>query len=267
YSACENDAIDLNRNTDIEIIKSVEKPSFGCIFAEGENKLSCISRISENLITYFVLKFGYISIYTGDCNNCKFKNSLEVFKKNLNKAKEILKALDISSESIKVSQAKLRKPFEPNLGIPRRSIFKVKENLLKRDFLIELVKENIKNRACYDGTINLSINDNCDFCSICESVCPKGAIIIEKDQTAKIYFNPSLCSACKNCIDACPKNAILEEKAFVDDLIPKALKLFEKPKKICSCGNVYYTDAEICPECKIKNKKKEELLSYVKDLF
>jgi MinD superfamily P-loop ATPase len=267
YSSCENDAVDLSRNEDIEIIKEVEKPSFGCIFAEGENKVSCVTRISENLITYFVLKFGYINIYTGDCNNCKFKNSLEVFGKNLNKAKEILKAFDIDAESIKIEQAKSSEPFEPNLGIARRNILKIKEHLPKRNFLIELVKENIKNRACYDGTINLSINDNCDFCSICESVCPKGAIIIEKDQTAVIYFNPSVCSACKNCIDACPKNAISEERAFVGDLIPKALKLFERPKKTCSCGNIYYTNAEICPECEIKNKKKQELLSYVKDLF
>lgn len=267
YSACENDAIDLGRNTDIEIIKGVENPSFGCIFSQGENKLSCVSRITENLIVYFVLKFGYINIYMGDCSNCKFKNSLEIFEKNLNKAKQILEAFCINTESVKIKQAKSSEPFEPNLGIARRNILKIKENIPKRSFLIELVKENIKNHAFYPGIINLSIADTCDFCSICESVCPKGAIIIEKDQTAAIYFNPSVCSACKNCIDACPKNALSEEKAFVNDFIPKALKLFEKPKKICSCGNIYYTDKEICPECEIKNKKKQELLSYVKDLF
>ncbi|AHF97807.1 hypothetical protein DESACE_03100 [Desulfurella acetivorans A63] len=267
YSACENDAIELNRNLDIDIIKNVTEPSFGCIFAKGDNKISCISRLGENLIVYFVLKFGYINIFKGNCEKCKFKMSLEVFEKNLKKTQEILKALDISFDAVKIEQSSLDKPFEPNFGISRRDVFKIKERVPKRDFLIELIKENIKQSAEYIGTIRLSINEICDFCSICESVCPKGAIIIEKRETAAIYFNPSLCSACKNCIDACPKNAITAKKAFVEDLIPKALKLFEKPKKICSCGNVYYTDEEICPECEIKNKKRQELLSYIKDLF
>ncbi len=270
YSACENDAIDLHRNLDIEIFKKAEEPTFGCIFALGDNKISCISRLSEHLIVYFVLKFGYINIYKGDCTDCKFRKSLEVFNKNLNKAKQILTAFGKSTDTIVITQEKSTEPFEPTLGMSRRDVFKIKENVPKRKFLIELVKANLidsKKHVPFDSTFRLSIESNCDFCSICESVCPKGAIIVEKNDTAAIYYNPSLCCACNNCIDACPKNAISANEAFVEDLVPKAIKLFEMPKKICSCGNTYYTTSNICPQCELKNKKKEELLSYVKDLF
>ncbi len=266
YNVCENDAIELYKNTDAYIIKNTIEPSFGCIFAEGENKVSCISRLSENLIVFFVLKFGYLKIHKGRCDSCKFQKTLEVFDNALNKAKAILKALNVQA-NIEVLESPSA-AFEPNLGISRREIIAKKENYPKRNFLIELIKDNIENHKVeYTGTINLLIDKNCNFCSICETVCPKGAIIIEKEETAAIYFNPSLCSACRSCIDACPENAIKESKAFVDDLIPKAVKLFERPKKICACGNVHYTDSETCPECEIKNKKRQELLNYVKDLF
>lgn len=267
YNACENDAISLYKNSDAYIIKNTTEPSFGCIFAKGENKVSCISRLSENIIVFFALKFGQLSINKGNCDSCKFRKSLEVFEDTLNKAKAILDALNIKAK-IEI----LKSPngvFEPNLGISRREIFSKKESYPKRDFLIELIKDNsLKNNEVeYTGTISLLIDKNCDFCSICEAVCPKGAIIIEKEETAAIYFNPSVCSACKNCIEACPKNAISYKKAFVSDLIPKAIKLTEKTKKICECGNIFYTDSNICPECEIKNKKRQQLLGYIKDLF
>lgn len=46
-----------------------------------------------------------------------------------------------------------------------------------------------------------SSGDDCDFCGICEKICPTKAIAITEDE---ITTDPDLCMSCGACITVCP---------------------------------------------------------------
>jgi ferredoxin len=90
----------------------------------------------------------------------------------------------------------------------------------RREMLIKLLKSQIprpaiagapKSQIPADGLpfIQLSIDDRCNFCDMCSTFCPTGAI--EKIKTIDditITFNISKCVNCYPCYNLCPKNAM-----------------------------------------------------------
>jgi ferredoxin len=51
-------------------------------------------------------------------------------------------------------------------------------------------------------------NDSrCTHCGVCISVCPTGALVIDK-KTMKVNFDAAQCIACEYCVPACPVKAM-----------------------------------------------------------
>jgi len=50
----------------------------------------------------------------------------------------------------------------------------------------------------------------CDFCGICEAVCPSRAIVLSAGD-GKLVIDPELCIGCGDCIASCPTGSMREE--------------------------------------------------------
>lgn len=51
-------------------------------------------------------------------------------------------------------------------------------------------------------------DDRCTHCGACVTVCPTGALYIDKE-TMRVIFDTSKCIACELCVKACPPRAML----------------------------------------------------------
>lgn len=57
--------------------------------------------------------------------------------------------------------------------------------------------------------------DKCMHCGICTSVCPSGALVMNK-QTWELEFDMDKCLLCGHCVHACPARAI---KTFDEEIL------------------------------------------------
>lgn len=55
--------------------------------------------------------------------------------------------------------------------------------------------------------------EKCIHCGACTSVCPSGALSLDKD--AKLCFDDSKCIVCEMCVSACPSSVL--DVNFTDD--------------------------------------------------
>jgi NAD-dependent dihydropyrimidine dehydrogenase PreA subunit len=81
------------------------------------------------------------------------------------------------------------------------------------DVLGHLERLGITARVYTDSVIRYE--DKCVNCGACTSVCPSGALVMNK-QTWELEFTMDKCLLCGHCVRACPMRAI---KSFDDDTI------------------------------------------------
>lgn len=72
--------------------------------------------------------------------------------------------------------------------------------------------------------------NKCSGCGICVSICPYGAISLEKreDGTRVSKVDPMLCQGCGTCSAACPSAAIQQNGYKDKQIIPQILAVFER---------------------------------------
>lgn len=51
-------------------------------------------------------------------------------------------------------------------------------------------------------------DERCTHCGACVTVCPTGALYVDKD-TMKVIFDSEKCIACELCVKACPPRAMM----------------------------------------------------------
>jgi len=118
--------------------------------------------------------------------------------------------------------------------------------------------------------IQLSIDDRCNFCDMCSTFCPTGAI--EKIKTVDditITFNISKCVNCYPCYNLCPKNAmssgdIADINGLLDD---RRETLISRGMTECIKCEMPFLDFEgkgVCRRCEKLSRFEEGYLSKVK---
>jgi len=58
------------------------------------------------------------------------------------------------------------------------------------------------------------IEKNCVFCGLCEAVCPRKAIQVQKDEK-QVQLDESKCNACGKCVKSCPVDAWTGKKGYI----------------------------------------------------
>ncbi len=146
------------------------------------------------------------------------------------------------------------------------SLLRSKKIPPKRElFLDAMAKLELQNKdAAYPLSFATDkyIDDSCDNCSLCYSVCPSGALETTAMKNA-IIFSPHLCLKCKLCEDVCEKKSIASlpnlSLALFLERKKKVLKKFSA--KLCpTCGAVFATDNDECPRCTKESEDAMELL-------
>jgi len=261
YSACRFSAVGIQKD-DLFVIKNLENKGvvdIGCIKANSEIKVTCLSRLTEILFLRWALDGKQIILKKGNCNKCKMRASLRYFKYNLKKE---------PSKNI----------YIPKTSVSRREVFTSLTNRLsrgslttKRELLIKLMKSSsVSLKLGYPEIGIAKVSHDCNLCGVCEHVCSMNAILIKKsEKKGEIYFNPSLCINCKECEKACIKEAIHIEQATTFNFGDKPHKVFEAKRIVCkSCKKEFYSleDQEICPVCKNKEEAKRKFLEFLKNI-
>lgn len=49
--------------------------------------------------------------------------------------------------------------------------------------------------------------DNCNYCSVCQKMCPAGAIVVSREPKS-VTLDPYRCIACAYCVGLCPKHCL-----------------------------------------------------------
>ncbi len=281
YSACKVGAIKLGDNFDEIILNRIlkeaksKKVRFLCNKARAVEDsynviLSCISRLTENIL-FKLIKMGFrVEIVKGECSGCKYEKSLFVFERNMKFLEDILLSSEIKEKPVIKEEGAKEEIQEEESS--RREFFKMftkpirdmRTEKPRRLFFMDLVQKPLAERET-DFLLNISINDNCNLCGACVHVCPTKAITMERDNNKSIiYFFPYLCVGCRNCIDVCMKEALKGKKSNMTLLNKNAVKLKELREQVCiSCGTVFYSadKKELCDICEMRKEKEEALFA------
>ncbi len=267
-------------NDDCEIVKVTENimdVDVGCVKSNSEIKVSCVSRITEVLLLYWMLSGKNVVIKTGDCKRCKLKNGLMYFKNNVKKSVVLAKSLGLELR-FKVKKEISKEIYAPKKVVSRRGVFsglfkvfKGKENRTKRDLLIDLIKgREIIEDITYPEIGMISIDNRCNLCGVCEYICSCNAILIKKDEElGRILFYPGLCVGCGECEKACIREALSFEKGSVRNFEDGIVNLFDAKRNVCKiCGKGFYSseNQDICPICKNKEESKKKFLEFLKNI-
>ena len=68
-----------------------------------------------------------------------------------------------------------------------------------------LKDQNVKIQPLSEDIVLLE--EKCTHCGLCTSVCPSGALSINR-KTMEVIYEPEMCVACLECIYVCPLRAI-----------------------------------------------------------
>lgn len=107
------------------------------------------------------------------------------------------------------SQCAMDKKIPENLAKIKSDISNGIRKIEKAGIMNKMIHKSytamVKNQ---DETVwaKFNVEDNCNGCGICVSICPVGTIKIENNKSVHLMNN---CQACYACIHACPRKAII----------------------------------------------------------
>jgi len=285
-SACPNGVFNSRRKNDLYIMLLAynllhndprEPVRFTCEKSSEKNVdivfLSCIGRLTENMLIDLVLQGALIEIKLPDCAGCGFENVKTLFAETIQVSLLILKAMGVEGESIRILGEFKKKNGQAHTGtgLNRRSfIKKIKNKVLiktseafsdffkleqehsaaghvnkvqnyKRIQLVNLLKKfNHKETVLHTNTFvpfaTSYIKESCIGCNVCSAICPGGAIQrVSGDDFIKILFSEQHCTNCGLCQNACLVRAIeITPRIYLKGILDDAeIELIELKKKNC----------------------------------
>jgi ferredoxin len=100
----------------------------------------------------------------------------------------------------------------------------------------------VEGRGCPFGSVHID-PQGCSCCGACVSVCPRGALTVDTDDSGSLCLNldPARCSACGACVVTCPEKVISLERS-VDGAVVAAgttvVVVATQPAAACDlCGS------------------------------
>ncbi len=279
YTACEFSAIGIQKDNRvfIETIRDADSIEIGCIFAESEIKVACLSRLSEDLLFWMFANGKRVVLNRGFCRSCKFHDTLKYFYTELRLAVKAAKAAGVQV-NLKIQTKRAKEVYIPRQSLSRRNIFssirlarKAAGTVKKREiFCQSLAAVGVKNNLLYPRAATIEIGQECNLCGVCEHVCAADAILIKKsDEGGAIYFDPASCIGCKQCEDSCLYGALIVDQAPISSVLSKPRKVFEAYKRKCeACGKEFFSsdDKHLCSACRAREEGKNQFLEFLKNL-
>lgn len=140
---------------------------------------------------------------------------------------------------------------EKKLTLGERARFK--KNLLNTYWKNHLKEKVDAIPLPFKEFLEVKITDNCNGCSVCESICPTDALYWQNEVSeSKLYFSTQQCIGCKKC-SICPEKAISFEQINLDKYLSgNPTELISYHTKQCiECGDSFRTNksVEICSSC------------------
>ncbi len=275
YSACKFSAINIKKNN-TQLLKACNKKQtidIGCIFSNAEIKITCLSRLTEDVLINWFVSDKHITIKRGFCKTCKFKETLGYFNNSFKKSIILTKTLG-KKPNIKIKTDKSEKVYIPRESVSRRNLLSGLNIIYthyksKRKILTEALPEDMEKDLPYPDSASLNIDSSCTLCGVCAHVCPVDALKIKKnEEKGSIYFYPTLCTACEACVESCLYNSITLERKTVSHMKTKPYKIFDATKRVCKiCKKEFYSNKEeICNTCKLKENSKQQFIDFLKNL-
>lgn len=292
---CPTQAIITEGCKDEEILAKVEEKQnlvFSCSLSDttGNIKISCLNTLHPELIScMFMLYEGKkIHFNLSSCTECKCGYNDKLFRDSLNKALKFVNTMGLNPPyEIHEDENNLSELITET--ITRRNLFKMvkkesgnmvvktissivpldesnESQISTRKILLKLLKSDKIINNCVNSDIFWEcweVNENCDGCGRCVSICPGKAWKIENtDTTSKLYHNSANCFKCGLCEKACVKKALIRgnvDNSFSDEFSPKR----EIDFNICNiCSSKYIPgnkDDEKCDICKKKELLREKI--------
>lgn len=113
----------------------------------------------------------------------------------------------------------------------------------------------------------LHIN-RCEFCGICEKLCPSGALEIRAEEASKsLHYWPLRCNGCGLCLDACAAGEMVWDKAIeLEDLVKKKGEIILAEAGASSCDKCreevyFYPEGNVeqrCYTCQLKSQIRKD---------
>lgn len=146
------------------------------------------------------------------------------------------------------------------------ALLKTKKLPFKRELFLKIVEKLEPSGKEWSGGLSFAtdkyIDETCDNCSLCYSLCPSEALSVTQMKNA-ILFSPHLCLRCALCEDVCAKKSISSLPTFeLSTFKAKNKKVLIKFKvRVCeSCGSVFSGEGSECPRCSAESEDARELL-------
>ncbi|MCB9137005.1 MAG: 4Fe-4S binding protein [Caldilineaceae bacterium] len=131
---------------------------------------------------------------------------------------------------------------------------------VERRFLLHFLEQIPASRRG-DGTFlpDIGVTDSCTACGVCATVCPNGALELEKELTPeqehfRLNFDPASCTACNLCVELCPPQALAFTGArSLKEAEPVTL-LAGDLKRCKRCRAHFAGPGTLCPACDFRRK-------------
>lgn len=186
---------------------------------------------------------------------------------------------DDSNSEQSQQQKKLELNRQAQLSFECLELDAEQKNIYKRQLLQDILTSKLKVEELTTNQkkncnlperdfAEVSVSDCCDYCEVCERVCPTKALYwqVGDDNVANLLFDSQKCIACQRC-KICPQQAIELSSLTHEQWLAGVRVVRQMQLNSCQdCGNKYHTSAstttsKICKWCEMEKRKKADLFN------
>lgn len=286
-SICPTQAVFLKGIGEENILRNIKDKRniiFSCSNTAGVGnlKINCLNALHPELLAALFILFAdkIFYFYIGRCENCNLGDTL--LKNSLDKAVSFVTKLGVEPKyELCTDENKIRELSEEIMS--RRDLFlflkkgttniasQAVDTILSDDSQLSIRKVLLKSIETIELDLPLNnieffqsfrVNDDCNGCADCQSICPGQAWKVENDEQIKVEHNPGRCFKCGLCTIKCSQGAIDAGPFNKEDLYRFNLKKEIKLNTCTMCEKKFFSKSDtidICPVCEKKTALRKKL--------